>query len=114
MSSRYSSPAGVEAAIKAAAQEAAHADPSMSASDRISQEYFRRFLSRVFSNGGDPQWVLKGGTGILARVGSARSTRDIDLLHRKQSLEGALDELKKSVMTDLGDFFRFEYVEHTD
>ena len=48
-------------------------------SDRIRQEHFRRFLSRAFAEGNDSGWLLKGGTGALARVGSARTTTDIDL-----------------------------------
>ena len=66
---RYSTPAGVEAAIAAAARKAHATDPSGSVSDRIRQEYFRRFLSRIFSEEGDSDWLLKG------RHRSARSHR---------------------------------------
>lgn len=73
----YSSAAGVEAAIRDTARKATAIDPSITAGDRITQEHFRRFLSRVFSEADDSGWILKGGTGILARVGSARTTRDM-------------------------------------
>ena len=109
---RYASAAGVEAAIRDAARKAAAVDPSITTGDRITQEYFRRFLSRIFSEADDSGWMLKGGTGVLARVGSARTTRDVDLFRRAQSLEGALADLRRLAAIDLGDFFRFEYTGH--
>lgn len=109
---RYTSAAGVEAAIRHAARNAAVADPSISTGDRITQEHFRRFLSRIFSEVEDSGWLLKGGTGVLARVGSARTTTDVDLFRKDQSLEGALNDLRRLAATDLGDFFRFEYTGH--
>lgn len=111
---RYASAGGVEAAIREAARKAAKADPSTTIGDLIAQEHFRRFLSRVFSEGNHSGWILKGGTGVLARVGSARATRDIDLFRTEQSLDGALADLRRLAAIDLGDFFRFEYREHGD
>lgn len=108
----YQSPRAVESGILAAARKLSSLDPSISVNDRIRQEYFRRFLSRVFSDETDTEWILKGGTGVLARVGSARTTRDVDLYRRSQTVDGALDDLKRAAELDLGDFFRFEYVGH--
>lgn len=64
----YPISAGVEAAIKDAAKKAAVADPSLDTNERIRLEYFNRFLSRIFSEGDSTEWVLKGGTGMLARA----------------------------------------------
>lgn len=108
----YNSPQAVEAAIKAAAKRANAADPSGAVSDRITQEYFRRFLSRIFSEEDSSGWVLKGGSGLLARVGSARSTQDVDLYRKNQTLDGALADIRRLAAIDLGDFFRFEYTRH--
>lgn len=110
----YPTPAGVESAIKDAATKAAAADPSLDVNKRIQLEYFNRFLSRVFSEGNDSAWVLKGGTGILARVPSTRSTRDIDLYRQEVALTQALQDLIRLAAVDLGDHFRFEYAGHTD
>lgn len=110
----YASPQAVESAIRSAAQKASKADPSISISDRIQQEHFRRFLSRVFSDASDQSWILKGGTGLLARVSSARATTDVDLFRKHQSVPGALEDLKRMAAVDLGDFFSFEYVSHSD
>src|SRR5690625_1276664 len=91
----YTTARGVEAAIKASAKKAASADPSLSTDKRIQMEYFNRFLSRIFSEGEESDWVLKGGTGMLARIPSTRETRDIDLDRQNDTLEQALAELKR-------------------
>lgn len=108
----YPTARGVEAAIKAAAQRATASDPSLDVNKRIQLEYFNRFLSRVFSEDGASDWVLKGGMGLLARVPSTRSTRDIDLYLQGLSLEKALADLRRLASTNLGDHFRFEYAGH--
>lgn len=110
--SDYASSAGVENAIKDSAQRAAEADASLGVSTRIQLEYFDRFLSRVFSDGEDSEWILKGGTGMLARVPSARSTLDIDLYRQGFNLVQALDDLVRLAAVDLRDHFRFVYVDH--
>lgn len=112
--SPYPTPAGVENAIKDAAKKAAAVDPALDVSKRIHLEYFNRFLSRVFSEGADSEWVLKGGTGLLARVPSTRSTRDIDLYRSGFTITEALSDLIRLASIDLGDHFRFEYAGHTE
>jgi hypothetical protein len=104
----------VEMAIKAAAASAQRADSSVSVSDRIRQAYFDRLLCRVFSQGPSSEWVLKGGTGMLARVPNARATMDIDLFINGYTLEQALLSLRTLASLDLSDHFRFEYLKHTE
>lgn len=67
-----------------------------------------RFLCRVF-RGGNRDFVLKGGSGMLARIPDARATRDVDfgLLASMDSVD-AVDELVRLASADLGDFCRFE------
>lgn len=110
----YATPAGVEAAIKDAAKKAAKSDPALDVNRRIQLEYFNRFLSRVFSQGEGLEWLLKGGTGMLARVPSSRATQDIDLAGRDFTLNQALDDLMRLARIDLDDHFSFEYASHTD
>lgn len=109
----YATAAGVESAIKDAAKKAGAADPSLDVHTRIQFETFNRFLSRVFSQGGNSDWILKGGTSILARVPSTRSTRDIDLYRQSFTLTQALDELTRLAAIDLQDHFRFEFAGRT-
>lgn len=108
----YTTPAGVEAAIRAAAKKARALDPSVNVQERIRHAGFDRFLCRVFSDEADSGWVLKGGTGMLARVPSTRSTLDVDLYRTGFTLEQALADLKRLAGTDLGDHFRFVYARH--
>lgn len=108
----YGSPAAVESAIGDAAKRAHAADPSLTVQERIRLECFHRFLCRVFSEGADG-WVLKGGTSMLARVASARSTTDMDLFCQTGSLEAALTDLRRLAAVRLADFFRFEHAGHS-
>jgi hypothetical protein len=71
------------------------------------QFVYDRFLARVFSLGGD-DWVLKGGSALLARVRSARHSQDVDLFRRSGTIAGAVEELKAAASIDLADHFRFE------
>ncbi len=109
----YPNARAVEAAILDAARKAHAVDPSVSVSERIRQEHFRRMLCRVFSEGADSEWLLKGGTGILARVPSARATRDIDLFRSGFTLDLALEDLRRLAAVDLADHFRFVYAGHS-
>ncbi|SOD75069.1 nucleotidyltransferase AbiEii toxin of type IV toxin-antitoxin system [Jatrophihabitans sp. GAS493] len=86
----------------------------MSVTDRIRQVYFDRFLCRVFSEGTSSEWLLKGGTGMLARVPNTRATKDVDLYRADLTLDAALAELRRLAELDLGDHFRFEYAGHTN
>ena len=114
MTDPYQTPAAVESAIRSAAKKAARNDKSLSTQERIRLEYFHRFLCRIFSETPTDAWLLKGGTALLARVPSARATSDVDLFNQRHSLAAALTELRRLAALDLGDFFRFEYVSHTD
>lgn len=112
MPEQYASAAAVESAIRDASSLASKVDGAPNKDQLILREYFNRFLSRIFSDGESSEWVLKGGTGILARVPSTRSTMDIDLYREGFSLDEALKELRVLSSVDLDDHFRFEYVKH--
>jgi hypothetical protein len=71
---RYTSARAVEQAIKDAAMAAHLADPSRATDDIVRQAHYDRFLCRVFGGGQGDEWVLKGGSGLLARVANARRT----------------------------------------
>ncbi|MDR1999553.1 MAG: hypothetical protein LBQ06_06385 [Frankiaceae bacterium] len=92
--------------------EAVKAHPKRKVDDLIRQTYFDRFLCRVFSDGEDSGWVLKGGSGMLARLPNARRTLDVDLYRVGYTKDQGLAELKRLATIDLGDFFRFAYSSH--
>ncbi|WP_036923506.1 nucleotidyl transferase AbiEii/AbiGii toxin family protein [Propionicicella superfundia] len=108
----YPDSAGVEAAIKAAAKSAHDADPTRQTGDLIRQAHYDRFLCRVFSGSDASEWVLKGGTGMLARIPTARRTLDADLYRAGYDKDQALADLRRLAELDLGDHFRFVYREH--
>jgi hypothetical protein len=93
-------------ALISARARAASRELGAAVQDLVALAYRDRFLSRVFT---DPEWVLKGGTGMLARVPSARATIDIDLARNGYTVEQSIARLRELAQVDLGDFFRFEY-----
>lgn len=108
----YRDARAVEAAIKAAAKTAQTVDSARQTGDLIRQAYYDRFLCRVFSETEAGEWVLKGGTGMLARVPNARRTLDADLFKTGYDKDQALANLRRLAGVDLGDHFRFVYREH--
>ena len=95
---RYRSPKALEQAVKAAARRSGR-----DVGKAIAAFWRDRLLCRVFSTP-EPEFVLKGGQGMLAKVPDARETRDIDLLGTSGNLDEALDELKALSSKDLGDY----------
>lgn len=66
-----------------------------------------RFLCRVFSDP-DGRFILKGGSGLLARIPDGRATRDIDFATAsRESSEDALAALVELAGRDMGDFLSF-------
>lgn len=111
----YSDWRSLELAIKEAAKKAAaQVDPRVKAaqvSAPIKQARFDRFLSRVFADGENSEWLLKGGVSMLARVPRSRTTKDVDLAALQAAdlaeAERALSEL---VAVDLGDHLTFRLI----
>lgn len=103
----YANSQAAAQAIKAAAHRAAQSS-LLSVDSIIRQVTFDRFLSRVFRPEA-PTFVLKGGTGMLARIPGARATLDVDLTATSRALEDAVAELVELAKVDLNDHFRFEY-----
>lgn len=76
---------------------------------------FDRLLCRFFASENVP-WVLKGGYAMELRIGSARTTKDIDLAMRDAVLTGSdenqqnniiLEMLQNSASKDFNDYFVF-------
>lgn len=69
----YPDAGAVRSVIKDAASKASKVDPNVRVDERIRQAHFDRSLCRIFSEGDGSEWVLKGGTGVLARVADGRA-----------------------------------------
>lgn len=106
----YKTSSAVESAIKSAAKTVNGKNPARGISDLIRQTDYDRFLCRIFSEGDCSDWVLKGGSAMLARIPSTRRTLDADLFEDGYDAEESLEDLKRLASIDLGDFFRFEFV----
>lgn len=99
----YKTPAEFDRALKKAAK-AADGDTG----ERYRQALRDRFLCRVFADPGE-RFVLKGGSGMLARVPNARTTRDADFaLRKKEAPDKIVATLEDLLAADMGDFCRFE------
>lgn len=102
----YATPDAMWGAVVARSKNAARKTGS-TAQNLARQFVYDRFLARVFTYAGGGEWVLKGGTALLARVRTARHSRDIDLLREQGTLDSALDELERAAAVDLRDHLRF-------
>ena len=106
----YRSWQGIAQAIKTEAGRAAKSgESSLNVTEQIMQANHDRFLSRVFADGRNSEWLLKGGTAMLARVPKARATRDLDLAATNAAdLDAAQEALERAASRDLGDHIRFQ------
>ncbi len=105
----------LELAIKDAAKKSAQqAGPGVSAATvdaQIRQARFDRFLSRVFAEGEQSEWLLKGGMSMLARVARSRTTKDMDLAAQHTTdMAEAEQALVDLVAVDLGDHLTFRLI----
>lgn len=101
----YATPRDMLMAVRARATTAAK-DTGLPKANVLRQFVYDRFLARVFHNPGNG-WVLKGGTALLARVRSARHSKDIDLFLAEGTLDTAIAELRAVAELDLRDHLTF-------
>lgn len=94
-------------AIKSAAAQAVKSGAPGTVAHHILQAHFDRFLSRVFSDHDESEWLLKGGTAMLARVPRTRATKDLDLASTADDLDAAINALENLAGRDLGDHLTF-------
>lgn len=106
--SGYATPQAMWEAVRSRGRTAAKAT-GIPANKLQRQFVYDRFLARLFTYAPDGDWVLKGGTALLARVRTARHSLDIDLFRRTGTLETAVDELRAATDLDLDDHFRFVF-----
>lgn len=103
----YGTPDALREALKEQLARVADSD-SLKSGELRRQFAYSRFLYRVFASA-DSRWILKGATGLLARIPShARHSLDIDLMLRDD-----MDEAIR-LLQELGhqhadtDFFTFD------
>jgi hypothetical protein len=104
--SGYPTPDALWNAVNSRIRQAAKTNPTATVTNLQRQFVYDRFLARVFY-AGDHNWVLKGGTALLARVRSARHSQDVDLFRQAGTIDAAVAELQHAAAVDLADHFRF-------
>lgn len=105
----YETPAAFDRALKDLAKNSAWDTGAL-----YRQALRDRFLCRVFY-GGNANFVLKGGSGLLARVSNARATRDVDFASQvRVDSQTALEEMKRIASIDLDDWCNFRLLTSTE
>lgn len=103
--SRYGSPTAFNTALEARLREASGGDHKRLAVMRT-QFAISRLLVRLQETRPD-EWVVKGGTSMLARLdGRCRLSRDLDLLYHDLARVGDAG-LRGAIGHDAGDWLRF-------
>ncbi len=96
-------------AFSAAYKAVARNDQRATADAHLRFAVFDRFLCRVFADQERSEWLLKGGTGLLARVPDSRATKDVDLVTTEKELDEAQEALIEVAQRDLGDHVEFHF-----
>ena len=105
----YATPAAFDRAVKKAMRRS-----GVEPGEGYHQALRDRFLCRVFADENET-FVLKGGSGLLARIPDACATRDLDFAtNEKGSAEDALAEMERVAAIDLGDWCRFVLTKHEE
>lgn len=105
MTARYATPAAFLSAVQSRLKEAAKT--SGRPVNEIRRQYFtQRFLARVYAEE-RPEWILLGGSALLARIPGARHSKDIDFVH-PHDLTAATTALTNMLAAASPDPFSFD------
>lgn len=99
---RYATPQAMRDAVMAHAKSAASARPEARVDQLLRQFAYARLLARLFVLAPE-NWVLKGATGLVVRLPSARHSLDVDLWGDRDDLAEAEAEIAQATALDLGD-----------
>jgi hypothetical protein len=106
---RYDTPSAFRKALKDRFGQIARADPRYSLDELQRQFAYDRVLARLFSSPEADRWVLKGASALLARLTTARHSKDVDVFFNATDADvhDAADALRVAILLDLGDYFNF-------
>jgi hypothetical protein len=104
----------IQLKITNTARKMVQSNPALNVKQLVDEAWRDRLLARVFSGASKANWLLKGGSSMLARVPNSRETRDIDLLNCKEDIETAKSELIELSHVDLDDGFLFVFQSQTE
>lgn len=107
---RYETPSAFRTALKDRFEQIARADRRYSLHELQRQFAYDRALAKLFSSIDADRWVLKGAGALLARLATARHSKDIDMFFTATDadVDDAVDALQAALRIDLGDHFTFD------
>jgi hypothetical protein len=106
----YATPTAFRTALKERFGQIARADGSYRLDELQRQFAYDRALARLFSSQEAGNWVLKGAGALLARLATARHSKDIDVFFNATGadVDAAVEALRSALRLDLGDHFAFD------
>jgi Nucleotidyl transferase AbiEii toxin, Type IV TA system len=107
---RYETPSAFRSALKDRFGQIARTDRRYSVDELQRQFGYDRALARLFSSDDADRWVLKGAGALLARLTTARHSKDVDMFFDATNADvgDAVDALQAALRVDLGDHFGFD------
>ena len=109
---RYQTPAAFRTALKDRFGHIARTDRRYTLDELQRQFAYDRVLARLFSSPDAARWVLKGAGALLARLASARHSKDVDVFFdaTEADVDDAVHALRAALQIDLGDHFLLDIV----
>lgn len=107
---RYTTPTAFRTALKERFGQIARTDRRYRLDELQRQFAYDRALARLFSSPEADHWVLKGAGALLARLTTARHSKDLDvfLSVNDADAERAVNALRTALQLNLGDHFAFD------
>jgi hypothetical protein len=107
---RYETPSAFRNTLKDRFGQIARANRRYSLDELQRQFGYDRALARLFSSDDADRWVLKGAEALLARLATARHSKDVDVFYNAADadVDDAVDALQTALRIDLGDHFGFD------
>jgi hypothetical protein len=106
----YQTPTAFRKALKDRFGQIARADRRYTVDELQRQFAYDRALARLFSSDDADRWVLKGAGALLARLATARHSKDVDVFFNATDADvgDAVGALQTALRIDLGDYFAFD------
>ncbi|MFD2763853.1 nucleotidyl transferase AbiEii/AbiGii toxin family protein [Micromonospora eburnea] len=107
---RYETPSAFRTALKERFGQIARVDRRYRLDELQRQFAYDRTLARLFRSDDADRWVLKGAGALLARLATARHSKDVDVFFdaTDADVNDAVDALRAALRIDLGDHFAFD------
>ncbi|WP_213457312.1 nucleotidyl transferase AbiEii/AbiGii toxin family protein [Rhizomonospora bruguierae] len=107
---RYETPSAFRTALKERFGQIARVDRRYRLDELQRQFAYDRALARLFRSDDADRWVLKGAGALLARLATARHSKDVDVFFNATDADvnDAVDALRAALRIDLGDHFAFD------